>query len=142
MKQLCLSFLQKTSGKRLHDEEERAVGRITHRTLCEKDTHALEEAGFSVTSSTLPVFPRFKHSSGVFQSRPDNCKRKCDSSVCLFQCGAHNYFGSIRTFCFPGHSTTPVAIVRMFERTGEHILETSRFPFDTQQINSYVHRVK
>ncbi len=77
-----LSFLHKFSKTKTN---EYALGRITHKKLCNEDIQALETANFPLVSSTLPVFKRYRHSFGIFHSRGDKCKHTRDSSICLIR---------------------------------------------------------
>lgn len=144
-----LSFLQKFTKTK---SEERVLGRITHRELCAEDLHALEAANFPVVSSTVPVFKRYKHSLGVLHSRDDECKFARNSSICLFRyrepASTHEQigFGSIRTLCFTGTCGVPVAIVRLFQGTGEDVLGPPPTSYvsklRSRKINAFVFKVK
>lgn len=138
-----MTFLEKVIDG--HSHKMGPLGRVTHMKLSKEELEALDEGGFKVMGSTLPGFPRYKGNSVFVSSKPRNLR---NSSICKIRLPSKECFGSIRKFCFVG--TASVALVSVFESTGEDILKephhSSSLNTDDHKaakcINSFIFKVK
>ena len=93
-----------------HDDGVR--GRVKKKELCSDFIQALYQAGYCSSSSTFPVFSRYRLNGVLYITWKDS-EHLRNSSVCKFKTESGSIaFGSINCFCF--WNTTPVAIVAVF----------------------------
>ena len=91
--------------------DNRVLGRVKHTQLRVDYIKALEDAQFSVLSSTLPVFSRYRLEGVVYQVC--NSGRLRNSATCKFKKADGSVeFGTICCFCFCNR--IPVAIISTF----------------------------
>lgn len=118
-----IAFLEHVSGQQRQNHTG-SLGRVVHKALSDKQVTALQQADFQVTTTTLPVFPRYKI-NGVTFSSSKQCKLR-NSSICQIKIqSSHEIcFGSIGAFCFTGG--VPAVLVSVFESTENCVIGESR----------------
>lgn len=108
-------FHQAVLDQEYHAEnhDDGVCGRVKEQKLCSEFLQALYQAGYHSSSSTFPVFSRYKL-NGVLYRKWKDSEQLRNSSVCKFktECGLPA-FGSIHCFCFC--NKIPVAILAVFE---------------------------
>ena len=117
-----LDFLEKVCG------EQRIkcgpLGKIVHCTLNQNELKAIEEAGLLVPTAAVPTYPRFKQQVGLTLSSAKSHNSR-NNSICMIckhslTSQVQELFGSIQKFLLVNGD--PIAIVSIFERTGEEVI--------------------
>lgn len=130
-----LRFHQSIMGQEYNAEnhEDGVRGRVKNQVLSTEFLQALHEEQCSTSTSTFPVFPRYKL-RGVLYQTWKSTKSLRNSSVCKFDTvDGKTAFGSIRCLCLC--DTIPVAIVALFGSAIDAFEEVQRATI--QELNTF-----
>lgn len=126
-------FHQKISEqKRSMSSIDGVRGRIKHKLLPTEHISALQAGLFPISSSSVPVFSRYKLNGVVYQVWNNNRLR--NSSTCKFKrANGMTAYGSIRCFCLCGKQ--PIAIIATFSSVKDAFESLRRASI--AELNSY-----